>query len=240
MFYSFQVCREEKEAGKLFVPTSNVVERAAYLTGVSARTLYRIQKQHVTPAASKDSNLVSKQAVVVDDFDKDVVRRTVSDLVRTKGIIATIEDIREELSQSIGFKGSRETFRKLLKSLGFRWKATQTNRSLLMERTDIVAARIQYLRQIRKYREEGRPIVYTDETFVHTSHSAKRSWQSDDYAIKVPFSKGSRYIIVHAGSKAGFVQGAEMFCKAKTTTGDYHHEMNSGNTRPEYLLGYVL
>ena len=99
---------------------------------------------------------------------------------------------------------------------------TQTNRSLLMERTDVVASRIQFLRQIRKYRQEGSPIVYTDETFVHTSHSAHRSWQSDDFAMKVPFGKGTRYIVAHAGSEAGFIPGADLIFKAKAKTGDYH------------------
>ena len=113
--------------------------------------------------------------------------------------------------------------------LGFEWKKTQTNRSLLMERTDVVVDRINYLRQVRKYRQEGRPVSYTDETFVHTSHSAKRSWQSKDCSIKVPFGKGTRYIVVHAGSENGFLDGAELVFKAKSTTGDYHDEMKSTN-----------
>ena len=44
----------------------------------------------------------------------------------------------------------------------------------------MVVDRINYLRQVRKYRQEGRPVFYTDETFVHTSHSAKLSWKSKD------------------------------------------------------------
>ena len=121
-----------------------------------------------------------------------------------------------ELIDRIGFTGSRETLRKIMIKLGFEWKKTQTNRSLLMERTDVVVDRINYLRQVRKYRQEGRPVFYTDET----THSAKRSWQSKEYSIKVPFGKGTRYIVVHAGSENGFLDGAELVFKAKSTTGD--------------------
>ena len=224
-FNVFQVCRREKEAGRLFVPISSVTERAAYLTGASERTMYRLQNKGQETRERKE--MTPKFAF--DDFDKSVVQRTVGNIVRARHIIPTLADIQEELKIQIGYSGGKETLRKLLKSLGFRWRATQTNRSALMERTDVAASRIQYLRQIQKYREEGRTIVYTDETFVHTSHSAKRSWQSEEFAMKVPFSKGSRYIIVHAGSVSGFIDGAELIFKAKTTTGDYHNEMNSSN-----------
>ena len=98
-----------------------------------------------------------------------------------------------------------------------------------MERSDIVANRIQFLRRIKKYREQGWTVVYTDETYVHTSHTVPKTWQSDDSSMKVPFSKGQRYIIVHAGTKAGFIQGAKLTFKAESETGDYHKEMNADN-----------
>ena len=62
------------------------------------------------------------------------------------------------LQEKIGYQGGNNHLRHTLKKLGLRWRKSQTNRSLLMERTDIVAARIQFLRNIKKYRENGRPI----------------------------------------------------------------------------------
>ncbi|XP_045202333.2 uncharacterized protein LOC123555810 [Mercenaria mercenaria] len=98
-----------------------------------------------------------------------------------------------------------------------------------MERTDIVLARINFLKKIKKFREDGRTIVYTDETFVHSSHTFHRSWQSDHVGLRVPFRKGQRMIIVHAGTETGFVKGAELVFKSQSHTGDYHDEMNSTN-----------
>jgi hypothetical protein len=37
----------------------------------------------------------------------------------------------------------------------------------LLERHDIRSLRVKYLRAIKAYREEGRPIVYADETHTH-------------------------------------------------------------------------
>ena len=50
-----------------------------------------------------------------------------------------------------------------------RWKKTSDNRKLIVERQDIRSLRVKYLRAIKAYREEGRPIVYADETYLHSS-----------------------------------------------------------------------
>ena len=78
-----------------------------------------------------------------------------------------------------------------------------------MERQDVVLARIRYLRQIKMYLEEERPIIYTDETYIHTSHASQKAWQSNA-SVNVPVSKGDRCIIVDTGSEDGFVIGAQM------------------------------
>jgi len=44
-----------------------------------------------------------------------------------------------------------------------------------------------------------------------------------------PYSRGQRLIVVHAGSKNGFVEGAQLVYKASSCTGDYHKEMNAVN-----------
>lgn len=67
---------------------------------------------------------------------------------------------------------------------------------------------------IRKYRSEGRDIVYTDETYVHTSLLTGKCCS----------------IIVHAGSAKGFVPGVlHMYKSTDVKTGDYHDAMNNVN-----------
>ena len=91
---------------------------------------------------------------------------------------------------SIEFKGGRKTLRKILKEMGFVWRKSTDNRRLLMERSDIVAQRINFLRQMRKYREKGRDIVYTDESYVNAGHAVTRCWQTDAIDLTAPISKG--------------------------------------------------
>ncbi|PZC70602.1 hypothetical protein B5X24_HaOG215526 [Helicoverpa armigera] len=81
-----------------------------------------------------------------------------------------------------------------------------------------------------KYREEGRPIVYTDESYVDSSHSGSKAWSDGSLkGLKKPISKGQRVVIVHAGSEAGFVPNALLLFKAGAKSGDYHDNMNFDN-----------
>ena len=98
-----------------------------------------------------------------------------------------------------------------------------------MKRTDIVNRRITYLRSVFRYRKAGRDIVYVDEKYVNNSHHATKCWKSNDVGLNVPIDKGCRYIIVHAGTKDGFISNAKDVFKGNSSKGDYHAEMNGTN-----------
>jgi hypothetical protein len=71
------------------------------------------------------------------------------------------------------------------------WKTMADKRKILVESYDIRAKRIQYLKQLQRYVHEERPIVYTDESYIHSSHSQSKSWTDDSVlGLKKPISKG--------------------------------------------------
>ena len=45
------------------------------------------------------------------------------------------------------------------------------------------------------------------------------------FSLQATFSRGERLIFLHAG----FLKGTELVWKAKSSTGDYHDEMNGDN-----------
>jgi len=141
----------------------------------------------------------------------------------------TARSVLREVKKKIDFPRKLTYMKAFLKEIGFTWRKCGSNRSVLMERTEVVVARTNFLRKIEEYRKQGRPIVYTDETFVHTSYSAKMCWQAKDATVKIPFSRGERLIVVHAGYEGGFIKGASLLFKAGSASGDYHSEMNSSN-----------
>ncbi|GBO98522.1 hypothetical protein EVAR_114_1 [Eumeta japonica] len=128
--------------------------------------------------------------------------------------------------------GQRETLRKLLYKLGFRFKKTKSNRKVLMERNEVSAWRAKYLREVDKNNisPNPQPLIYLDETYIHSSHTSGKCWQGEGVeGVLEPVSKGQRYIIVHAGGDAGFVKNALTVFKSNTKSGDYHDDMNSAN-----------
>ena len=223
--FLFQVCSEEKKSGVLAYSLENPTKRAAIYTGLSESTCRRYANMSLEPKERKPRY----DQLHVDTFDRDVIRRTIHDMLIKGPTVPTAPTILKAIKDKMEFPGGLHYLRSILKEMGFEWKSCGSNRSVLMERSDVVVARIEFLRKMRQYRREGRTIVYTDETFVHSSHSMKKCWQSDDMQLKIPFTRGDRLIIVHAGSRQGFIDGACLMFKAKSSSGDYHSEMNSTN-----------
>ncbi|CAG2192069.1 unnamed protein product [Mytilus edulis] len=115
-----------------------------------------------------------------------------------------------------------------------------SSRRFVSEREDIVLLRMAYLRKIRKFRQQGRHIVYLDETWLNTNHVVKGDWldvPSTSMSVfephckgthrKVPSGKGTRLIILDVGSfQQGLIPGCRLIFESKTNSSDYHDEMN--------------
>lgn len=88
-------------------------------------------------------------------------------------------------------------------------------RQALCESHDIRLKRIKYLKKLVEYRSEGRNIIYTDETYIHSSHVRDKGWYDESCkGLKKPISKGQRLIIVHAGGEKGFVKNGLLIFKS--------------------------
>ena len=85
-------------------------------------------------------------------------------------VLPTLDNIRTELKQSIGYTGSNGCLRKDLFHTKSAYTRCGVNQKVLMERQDVVLSRIRYLRIVTELREAG----YTGETYVHTSHAVPK------------------------------------------------------------------
>ncbi|KAL4123029.1 hypothetical protein QTP88_015261 [Uroleucon formosanum] len=148
-----------------------------------------------------------KYATDIDDFDAEIVRRTVHEFYE-KGQFPTSQKVLTAYQQKVNsYKGSRISMWRILKSLHFK-----------------------KMHDLRK-NNDTRPVVYLDETWVNQNHSRGTIWQNSENSegIKVPTGKGGRIIICHAGSSAfGFVKGAKLIFRCKSGANiNYHTQMNS-------------
>lgn len=76
---------------------------------------------------------------------------------------------------------------------------------------------------------EGRPQVYLDETWSNSHAAPERIWVDKDGTggWKRPSGKGQRLIIIHAGTKHGWIPDCGKYFKSVTKSEDCHDEMNA-------------
>lgn len=227
-----------KQSGEFLMSVHQCDNRTAAACKVSVGTVKTIRKEKQdiisgkgeasfrTPVKKKRKCPVTD----IDNFDKCVVRRVVHEFYQTEKMLPTLAKIKAKLEKDIDFRGGIWSVREILKSLGFTWRKITNDRKVIIERSDIREKRISYLRSIRKYRDENRPIVYLDESYILSSHVAQKCWfDNSEKELCKPVSKGQRLIILHAGWEKGFIPNALVMWKAGSASGDYHSQMNGGN-----------
>jgi hypothetical protein len=74
-------------------------------------------------------------------------------------------------------------------------------------------------------------VVFLHENWVYVNGSESKIW-SDGTSQSVKKGRPTtsiRYIILHAGTRNGFVSGASLIFVSGTKSGDYHDSMNGEN-----------
>ena len=160
------------------------------------------------------------------------------------GIYPTAEKLVKEMKDSVHYEGSTRSMYRILKDIGFKYMRSNDGRKFLMERSDIAAARIKFLRTMHNIRQQDNNtnIYYLDETWLNQNHARKLCWKMSDGSggLKVPTGKGGRLIICHAGSSAtGFVPESKLVFRSKSKSSDYHSEMN-GDTFKAWFVNQFL
>jgi hypothetical protein len=142
-------------------------------------------------------------------------------------------------------------FYRNVRKLGFRY-VKRANQRFARETADVACKRAEFLRKIKKSREEGRQVVYTDETWVNLNHKMPKEWTHNhicpndlisehcsECLYRFPEGKGRRLILVDAGTEEGFVEGANWIFMSRTGKPDYHQEMN-GECFVDWWKNYLL
>lgn len=220
-------CFMLKEAKEGVENVKKVNVRTAAATNVSLATVKRIVKEantsdlltaFRTPGKKRSK---TKTITGINDFDKGVIKRCIHKFHKTNKELPTVSKLLVKLRNDLDFRGSYTSLRRIIKDLGFRWRKTERNR-VLIEKSNIRLKRIEYMQNIIKYRQEGRPIIYTDESYVHTISKQYLSSKG----LKKPITKGERVVIVHAGYENGFIPNALLTFKSESKSGDNHDDID--------------
>lgn len=229
-------CDQEAREGKLQHLLQQGNLRAADYAGVSLRSITTIRKEGLSAGVSplqspgKKRPKSEEHKFHCDDFDRRVIRDIIRDFYLVQKEVPTAPKLLTAIQRIINFPWKVHTLRRLLHAMGFKWKRCGSNRKILIERLNIVNWRGRYLQSIRTFRNQNRNIVYIDESWVDNNITFGKCWQNDKISgITTNTSSSNRLILVHAGSKSGFITGAQLIFKAGLSKGDYHGQMNAIN-----------
>ncbi|KAL4126607.1 hypothetical protein QTP88_010819 [Uroleucon formosanum] len=116
-------------------------------------------------------NVISKTG----DFDKHAIRRKIHNLWINREL-PTLDKILSIVNEDESLPSfSQATLHRLLKSMDFVYTKRERN-SALLDSNELILWCRRYLRSIKKYREEGRPIYYLDETWVNAGDVNTKVW----------------------------------------------------------------
>ena len=209
---------------------NRVIERTAKACGVAVRTVYSVQSEFRSSAGilstPEQRYTKSRVQIKLDDFNVEAICRTVHEFY-TRKEYPTLESLLATVKSRGVFSGGRTTLRLVLREMGFRYKRHE-NKRYIYEQPQVIQQRHDYLRRLHRNKQEQRPVVYLDETWVNAHHGRDTMWVDGDGTAgwKRPSGKGGRLIVLHAGTVNCWVPGAELVFRAKSSSGDYHNEMN--------------
>ena len=196
-------------------------------TGVSRLSVCKIRKNGITTPKKTGTKRLRIQETV-DEIDRGAIRRIIQSMYSEK-VWPTIANLLDRVKNELGFQGSQSTLKRILRNMGFTYKKRQAAaRTILKERPDIVAKGQNFILKMRDIRLTGRKLVYLDETWLNSNHAPNKCWLDADGTggIKVPSGKGSRLIILHAGTEDGFVPDRLLCFQSNQGKADYHDEMD--------------
>ncbi|XP_072389494.1 uncharacterized protein [Diabrotica undecimpunctata] len=209
---------------------NNIVSRICELTKLARTTVLRVIAAGDVSDHSFKRQRVGQNLKKIDKATKDVICRYVYEFYQDNKVL-TLEMLQDKLKiyPDYAYK-SLDTLRRVLIECGFSYKKLD-KRMVIMESTRIVIQRQHYLRKIKEYRDDNRDIVYLDETWFYT-HDVVQYGRMDDSkkcCLSTPCSRGKRIIILHAGTKSGFVPNALLLSakNIKQSSADYHEDMTA-------------
>lgn len=181
--------------------------RTAAATGVSLRTVQSIARAASVPGASLHEVFRTpgkkragrKKVTAINSSQRGVIKRCIHNFHNTENELPTVNRLSRKLKQTLNFQGSSSSLRRILKELGFKWRRTEDKRQVLIEHSHIRLKRIEYLQALTLYREEGRPVVFVDASFLETQT------KSDDAKGPNKNRNRDRVVIVHAATDEGFL-----------------------------------
>lgn len=155
---------------------NNVNKKISKLLGISERSVYGIKINDAKLNTESVKKLSSKK-IVCEEFFISMIRRLNQEFYKNKEY-PTARKLLDRCLDNPEFPRIKLTlFREwMINECKFKYRKIN-KKPVFLERYDIVAQREFYLRSIRKFRQEGYSVFYSDETWASPDQARSRCWQ---------------------------------------------------------------
>ncbi|XP_061381348.1 uncharacterized protein LOC116776357 isoform X2 [Danaus plexippus] len=217
-------------------------EKTAAVCGIGIASVYRILKEYATHERVTSPVLTKKRLTFsekIDADDKSTIRKIVHSHYM-RGELPTFKKILQAVNDDENLPNfKKSTFHKILKHLKFR-NVRLKGTNALVENNDVVLWRLNYLKTIKVYRNQNRNIFYINEAVLNignsdakcymdtSTHTRLKSNEGAGTSTKNTTSRSKSLVILHIGSKTGFLEAAEHISELKTQ-GDPHESIDANN-----------
>lgn len=230
MIFNLYKSKKMKDPKLLY---NQLVKELTMETGIEKMRIQKIISEYKTICFPKVKKNTRVKIVQIDDVHKIAIRQKIHSFWHNHEL-PTFDKLLKAVNEDESLPMlKRKTMFLLLQELNF--LCTKRNRNcILTEREDLILCRRKYLRSIKKFREEGRTLYYFGE-ILFSANDCSQIWTDQLKSETVAFqrelmtdaSKEKCVIIVHVGSREGFVNGGLLLLESKTNTNDFHKGMNT-------------
>lgn len=207
--------KNEAEDGPSF-ESHDFLNKAVQATGIAANTIKKVVNEAKLGQQRERTTLnvtirpICKHEfsnrVKLDSLGKGVLKRLIHKFHAEESSMPSMIKLLVKLKREIDYDGSTAHLRGQIKRLGFNRYKTANHQNYYLEKPNVRLQRIEYLQSIKKFRMEGRPIIFTAVTYIGASATDielhhRPSHRSVD-------SKRPGAVLCCAGSLSGFVPNA--------------------------------
>ncbi|KAL0841538.1 hypothetical protein ABMA28_015208 [Loxostege sticticalis] len=132
-----EFCKEEKYNRQPIIPLNKVNLRVATATGVSIHTVTNIINEaklaalHGTQIGDKKERKPRSDKVKFSNFDVELVKDIIRDYYKEHDVYPPLSKLLPLVRKHIGYTNSRETFRKILRDMGFVYEKNEKNKWII-------------------------------------------------------------------------------------------------------------
>ena len=126
---------------------------------------------------------------------------------KTDGVTVTAVTIKAELLTTLGISVHRDTVRRWLHALGYRWRHKRYVGGMKPQAKNVRIRQfiLEYAAALLEEEAGTAVIVYVDESYIHAHHARKKGWFPINDRDVIGDDNGTRLIILHAMTENGLL-----------------------------------